>query len=150
LLRSFATAWAGRAAWAEYSARIHPNSLLKAARTRSTHHNTIAAADVEEACSQGSQTIGVEEVAGSLKKFSNSSKGHPLTDFEVIAGHTAGVADDYNLAEAGCITITAEVETRKTGGTDRLISSHSSILAPLSTPTERAHSIALSFSFPFV
>jgi hypothetical protein len=41
------------------------------------------------------------------------------------------------------------VETRKTGGTDRLISSHSSILAPLSTPTERAHSIALGFGFPF-
>jgi hypothetical protein len=101
LLRSLAAAWAGRAAWAEYSAEIHPNSLLKAARTRVTHHNTIAAADVEGACRQDAQTTVVEEVAGSLKKFSYSSKGHPLTDFEVIADNTAGVADGYNLADAG-------------------------------------------------
>ena len=101
MLRSLAAAWAGRAAWAEYSAEIHPNSLLKAARTRVTHHNTIAAAEVEEACSQGAQTTAVEEVTGSLKRFSYSSKGHPLTDFEVIADNTAVVADGYNLADAG-------------------------------------------------
>lgn len=101
MLRSSAAAWAGRAAWAEYSTGIHPNSLLKAAKTRATRHNTIAAVEVEEACSQGAQTTGVEEVAGSLKKFSYSSKGHPLTDFEVIADNTAGVAEGYNLAEAG-------------------------------------------------
>jgi hypothetical protein len=100
LLRSSA-AWVGRTTWAEYSAEIHPNSLLKAARTRATHHNTIATADVEEACSQGAQTTEVEVVAGSLKKFSYSSKGHLLTDFEVIADNTADVADGYNLAEAG-------------------------------------------------
>jgi hypothetical protein len=101
LLRSSATAWAGRVTWAEYSAGIHPNSLLKTARTRATHHNTIATADFEEACSQSSQTTEVVEVAGSLKKFSYSSKGHPLTYFELIADNTAGFADGYNLAEAG-------------------------------------------------
>jgi hypothetical protein len=96
LLRSLAAAWAGRATWAEYSAKILPNSLLKAARTGVIHHNTIAAVDFEEACSQGAQTTRVEEVAGSLKKFSYSFKVHPLTDFEVIAEHTVGVADGYN------------------------------------------------------
>ena len=54
-----------------------------------------------EALSQDARTTGVEEAVGSLKKFSYSSKGHPLTDFEVIAENTAGVADGYKLAEAG-------------------------------------------------
>jgi hypothetical protein len=149
LLRSSAAAWAGRATWAEYSARIHPNSLLKATKTEASHHNTIAATDVEEACTQGSQTTGAEEAAGSLRKFSYSSKGHPLTDLEPIADSTAGVADWYKLAEAGKITPIATDETHKTGGADRLIFSQPTILVPLSTPTERAESIALNSGLPF-
>ena len=101
MLRSSAAAWAGRATWAEYSARNHPNSLLKAAKTEASHHNTIAATDVEEVHSQSSQTTWTEEAAGSLRKFSYNSKGHPLTDLEAIADSTAGVADGYNFAEAG-------------------------------------------------
>ena len=95
-----AAAWAGRATWAEYFAEIHPNSLLKVAKTEASHHNTITAANSKEACIQGSQTTGVEEAARSLRKFSYSSKGHPPTDLEAIADGTAGVADSCNLAVA--------------------------------------------------
>ena len=86
---------------ADYSAGIHPNSPLNAVRTRASHRNTITAANFVEALSQDARTTGVEEAVGSLKKFSYSSKGHPLTDFEVIAENTARVADGYKLAEAG-------------------------------------------------
>ena len=101
MLRSSAAAWAERPTWAEYSARIHPNSLLMAAKTEVINHNTIAATDFEEACTQGYQSIAAEEAAGSLRKFSYSSRGHPLTDLEPIADSTAVVADGYNLADAG-------------------------------------------------